>query len=60
MDRTKARNGIGNGLKNGSIKLKISSPSVCGKSFHSRGLTSTLVTRTSMQISPPTPPCAAS
>ena len=36
-DRTKSWNGLGNGSKNGSIKLKICSPSGHGKSFHSRG-----------------------
>ena len=36
-DRAKSRNGLGNGSKNGSIKLKICSPSGRGKSFHSRG-----------------------
>ena len=41
-DRTKTRNRLGNGSKNGLIKLKICSPSGRGKSFHSRGLTSAL------------------
>ena len=49
-DRTKARNGLGNGLKNRSIKLEICSPSGHVKSFHIRSL-SALVTRTSMQVS---------
>ena len=55
-DMTKTRNG----LENGSIKLKICSPSGRGKSFHGRSLTSPLVTKTSVQVSPPAPPCAAS
>ena len=54
-DRTKTRNGLGNG----SIKLMICSPSGCGKCFHGCGLASALVTRTSMQVSPPAPLCAA-
>ena len=49
LDRTKTRHGS----KNGSIKLEICSPSGGGKSFHGRGLLSALVTRTSMQVSPP-------
>ena len=54
-DRTKTRNGLGNGWKNGSIKLKICRPSVRVNNFHSRGLSadSALVTRTSMQVLPP-------
>ena len=59
-DRTKTRNGLENGSKKGSIKVKICSPSGRGKNFHGRSLTSVLVTRTSMQVSPPAPPCAAS
>ena len=59
MDRTKTRNGAGNGSKNGSIKLNICNPSGHGKSFHGHGLTSALVTRNSMQASPPARPCAA-
>ena len=51
MDRTKAW--LGNGSKNRLIKLKICSPL-------GRGLTSALVTRTSMQVSPPVPPRATS
>ena len=54
-DSTKTRNGSGNGSKNGSI---ICSTSGRGKSFRGHGLTSALVTRTSMQASPPVPPCA--
>ena len=38
-DRTNTRNGSGNGLKNGLIKLKICSPSGQWKSFHCHGLT---------------------
>ena len=59
-DRTKTRNKLGNGSKNRSIKFKICSPSGRGRSFHGRGLTSALVTRMSMQVSPPVLPCAAS
>ena len=59
-DRTKAWNGLRNGLKNRLIKLMICSPLGCGKSFHSCGLISALLTRTSMQVSPPAPLCAAS
>ena len=58
-DRTKTWNELGNRSKNGSNKLKIYSPSGHGKSFHGRGLTSALVTSTSMQVSPPVPPCAS-
>ena len=43
-DRTKTRNGLGNGSKNQLSKLKICSPSGYGKSFHGCGLTSALVT----------------
>ena len=57
--RTGLKHRLGNGSKNGLIKLKVCSPSGCWKSFHSCGL-SALVTRTSMQVSPPAPPCAAS
>ena len=58
MDRIKTR--LGNGLKANWLKLKICSPLGHGKSFHGCGLTSALVTRTSMQVSPPVPPCATS
>ena len=51
-DRTKTRNGLGNGSQNGSSKLKICSPSGRGKSFHGHALTSALVTSTSTQVSP--------
>ena len=59
MLQTGLKHRLGNGSKNGLIKLKVCSPSGRWKSFHSRGL-SALVTRTSMQVSPPAPPCAAS
>ena len=48
--RTKTQNGLGNGSKNGSTKLKSCSPSGRGKSFHGCGLTS---------VSPPAPPCVS-
>ena len=59
-DRTKTQNGLGNESKNGSIKLKIFTPSGHGKSFHGRSLTSALVIRTSLQVTPPVPRCMAS
>ena len=52
-DRTKTRNGSGNGSKNGSIKLNICSPSGRGKLELSQPWFN--VTRTSMQASPPVP-----
>ena len=56
-DRTKTQNELGNESKN---KLKIFTPSGHGKSFHGSGLTSALVIRTSMQVTPPVPRCMAS
>ena len=48
-DKTKTRNWSENGSKNGSIKLKISSSSGRGRSFHGRSLTPALVTSTGHQ-----------
>ena len=55
-DRTKTRNGLGNGSKNGSIELEICSSLGRGKNLHGRGL-SALVTGTSMQASHSATPC---
>ena len=55
--KSKTQDWLGNRSKNGLIKLQICSPSGCGKSFHSRGLTSALITRTSMHVSPLAPLC---
>ena len=59
VDKTKTRNGFGNGSKIGSIKLKVCSPSGHGESFHGRDLTSALITSTPMQVSPLVPLCAS-
>ena len=59
QDRIKTQSGSENESKNRSIKLEICSHSGRGKSFYGHGL-SAMVTKMSMQVSPPMFPCMAS